>query len=283
MPRRALTALVCLVGGASLAVGCSLATSFDGLRDGAGEAGASADGGAREDVAAIDGSSDARSDAATADSADGAPKYAFADTFDRPDTLTGLGNGWVTKTPSLRVSQNRALRFLSGVREDYRNNVTFRPATEAVRDVEVSTDVHFTVAMPFPQVHARVQPGSALSPDTLDCYILFLQDNSGSSPVFKIVRQRGADFHVLLTQFSGPTKLTASDVIRLKLRVQGSAPVVLSASVEIQALGGFMPFASGGTVDTSEERIETPGVVGLSAEGESSGAFAYDNFVATEL
>lgn len=265
----------------ALGMGCSLVTSFDGVTGGAVDGGALAEGGSGGGDAASDASVDA---APTVDAApDGRTKYTFVDSFERPNTAVGLANGWVAKTPSLRISDNRALRFNPGAGGDYRNNVTFRPSAESVRDVEVTAEVHFSTATPYPQVHARIQSGGALVPDSLDSYILFLQDNSGTFPVFMVARQRASDLFVPLAQFSGTEKLAASDVIRLKLRVEGAAPVTLTATVEIQGLGGFVPFAAGAALDADAARIEAPGVVGLSAGGEANGVFAYDNFAATEL
>ncbi len=110
----------------ALGMGCSLVTSFDGVTGGAVDGGALAEGGSGGGDAASDASVDA---APTVDAApDGRTKYTFVDSFERPNTAVGLANGWVAKTPSLRISDNRALRFNPGAGGDYRNNVTFRPS-----------------------------------------------------------------------------------------------------------------------------------------------------------
>lgn len=218
-------------------------------------------------------------DASTTDAP--SAKYSFADDFDRPDTDGGLGNGWIAKGNTFLIHSNTAERVVNDG-NDYADNIQTRPPSEAVGDVEVSVELKLTSLTPCsPQIHARVTPGSVSVANTLDSYILYL-DNDATYSTWIVARQHG-----MATTPDPLDKLTATldagSWFRLTLRVTGSNPVVLFASIEKKSGANWTPIASHSTNDATSVRIEQ-GVVGLGAgKGlgyETTGQYAYDNFIA---
>jgi hypothetical protein len=88
---------------------------------------------------------------------------------------------------------------------------------------------------------------------------------------------------VTLKDFQSATAIGTTGKYRLRLVVTGASPVSLAAFVEVQNGSSWDLLAASNTVDTSPDRITTPGVVGFSAGNDPTGVFAYDNFSAKGL
>ncbi|MBX3188171.1 MAG: hypothetical protein KF819_14210 [Labilithrix sp.] len=276
-PRATVFAGLCL---AALA-GCSLLTSLDGLSSG--------------DVAAEGGDGDAGdagdavvTDAALEDAATDAPDggYLFRDEFDRADTASGLGGrDWVEKTPAFRVASGAALRFKppSGGM-NYRDSIASRPPSEAVADVDVSLEFEFLVGGGgYVQVHARVQTSTVGAAQTLDSYLFFRNLNFSDDRTFTLARQRGNATFTTLTDFQTSVPIDTNTRYRIRLVATGTMPVSLVGTVEQRVSDTWTEIGRGTASDTSQSRISTSGVVGISAGNDSTGVFRVDNFEARGL
>ena len=106
-------------------------------------------------------------------SVDARTKYHFFDDFERASTASGIGNDWIAKQPGFRILDGRASRVKEpGVVADFRNHITYRPVREAVGDVSIPVDVHFSSPPnPAPQIDARVQTDSLATIGVLDSYL----------------------------------------------------------------------------------------------------------------
>jgi hypothetical protein len=239
--------------------------------------------------AGVDASSpiDARTDTlqVTSDGGDAATKpYAFSDDFNRADNDGGLDNGWIAKNAAFAIVSNAASRVVNDGK-DYQDNIQTRPSTESVGDVEVSVEVVVpTVAPCSPQIHARVDPTSVSVPNTLDSYVLYL-DNEGTYTHWIVGRQHGGQANPdTLDTLVASSPVEAGVPLRLTLRVQGTTTVNLFASVEHKVNSAWVPLVSHASTDTTGLRIDKPGVVGLGAgKGtgyETTGEYFYDNFIA---
>ncbi len=262
------------------AAGCSLLTNVDGLSGGnAADAGSTtSEGGAQGDAttSGSDGSTDGGGGDATT-------KYLFTDDFNRPDTTSGIGNGWNEKEIGFRLSGGEAERFMVGT-DDYRDTIASRPTAETVGDVEVSVEFRFKVGGGgYVQVHARAQTATLSMLGTLDSYIFFRNLNVNDNRTFTIARQRGTDIFDTLKDFKTTSSLDTASTFRIRLRVTGGSPVELSAFVERKDGATWNMIGMDTFSDGAANRIATPGVVGLSAGSDPTGVFAYDNFSAQGL
>lgn len=274
--------------------GCALLTDLDGLSGGADPADGGGGGGQVDGAPTVDGGAQvsdggSRDGSSSSDATrdDGRAKYEFRDEFTRQDTASGLGgNGWRERSPAFRIDEGTALRLnASPGAANYRTAIATRPDAESVLDVEVRVDVIFlsSVTSSFPQVHARVQPSSLATGAGLESYIFFRNANFPEGKTFTIARQRGDGIFETLKDFNATEAPAATTVMRLRLRVKGTSPVELDATVEIKEAGNWLEIGSEKVTDSTSSRIQTPGVVGFSGGGEGSDTFAYDDFEAKEL
>jgi hypothetical protein len=272
-------AVLAMLGAGS---GCSLLTSTDGLAGGdtdGGGAGTNEAGAGGDATSGVDGADGALGDGGS----EAAAKYAFTDDFNRPDTTTGVGNGWNEKTVGFRLSGGEAERFDANS-GDYRDTMMTRPVAETVGDVEVGVEFRFKVGGGgYVQVHARVQTALLAQPGRLDSYILFRNLNVADDKTFTIARQLGTDTFVTLKDFQSASPIDTTNRYRIRLRATGASPVELAAFVEVKRDTGWDQLATATVTDDAANRIASPGVVGLSAGNDPTGVFAYDNFSAQGL
>jgi hypothetical protein len=268
--------------------GCALVTNLDGFSGGADPDGGLGGDAEIDRAPAPDGSTPGADGGGAEGGADATldarPKYAFRDDFARPDTVTGLGgNAWRERSRAFRLDEGTAVRLNDNGASSYRTNIATRPDGESVLDVDVSVEVLLIQPVgSYPQLHARVQPASLSTAGGLDSYVFFLNADFAGGKTFTIARQRGDGAYVTLKDFEVNDALPAMSRLRLRLLVTGTSPVSLQGTVEVKDTGGFVQVGKESTSDASPSRIETPGVVGISAAGEASGAYAYDNFDAKE-
>ncbi|MDB4937213.1 MAG: hypothetical protein JWP87_4185 [Labilithrix sp.] len=208
----------------------------------------------------------------------------FADDFARANG-TAVGNGWIEKNDeAFELSQQTALKRGSTVR--YRDNLVYRADTQPA-DVEVS--VVFSLLPPqttppgSPQVHARIQPATVGTANTLDSYRVYVSEDSTTAAT--IARQRGSAYSVRLTEFTFPSApLVPPGVFRLRLRVQGTNPVAIAAWMERKnGSGGFDIVGQAAIVDGSSSHLTLPGFVGFSGDTSSDRRYAYSRFEAALL
>lgn len=206
------------------------------------------------------------------------PAFAnLTDNFNRADSAN-IGNGWIEKTPevfSLAGNQVQKNALSSG----YLNNIVYRPASEDVRDVEVSAEIRFTAASPgYAQIFTRVQSADVTIPTSLNGYILYLNDNNSQAI---LGRQIGSSFVITLAELFLSPALNQTDTFRLRMSSIGANPVQLAAYVERLNSGTWQIIGQANVADTSSERYDTAGTVGFG--GYTEGSYRFDNFVRTNL
>lgn len=208
---------------------------------------------------------------------DAPPPSPFVDAFARADAAD-LGNDWIEKTPSTwSIASERVTRADSSV--GYRDNLVYRPASEDVRDVEISITGRFTTATTgSPQIFVRAQPGTVASAGEYDGYLLYVAGSSGGATV-NLGRQRGSVFVVTLASTTLDTPLDTNTDFRLSLRAVGANPVMLRAQIDRRVAGAWTMVGEIVTTDADALRLDSPGSVGFS--GDSNGTIAYDDFTRT--
>ena len=248
-----------------LAAGACLLPSLGEL-----EGGRAADAGS--DTGSID------SVAPDADAGGDAGSRWFFDDFNRPDGPL-IGNGWLVKKPSSYELKGGTVRWLGGDPLSYRDHIVYRPSAEDRLDVMAQMTVTFspTAASPnYPQIHVRVQSISAAIPDTLDSYLLYVDD---SPTLARIARQRGSVFVTSLSAITISPQLTEGTTYRFSLSAVGTSPVVVTASIEALTAPSQWALLFKQTIsDTDPDRITTAGAVGFSGGDGVAGVHTYDDF-----
>lgn len=207
----------------------------------------------------------------------GTPAFAhLTDTFDRADNAA-VGNGWVEKNAAaFTIVGNRASKQTVGT--GYRDNLVYRPAGEDVLNVEAAVEIQFTGAPGFAQLAVRVQSATVANADTLDGYVLYI--NNGTTQAI-LGRQNGTAFLTTLATLNLDTALNTTDRFRLRLAARGTNPVQLDAFVE--RLNGLLwqEIGQGSASDAAANRFATGGSVGFG--GYTEATYAFDNFVRVDL
>lgn len=196
------------------------------------------------------------------------------DTFQRSDGNV-LGNGWLEKTPDAFTLAGGRVQKQSTPTGDYRNNVAYRPAAENARDVEASVEFRATstTSIGYPMVLSRVQTNTITGVDTLDAYVLYI-NNSASNAV--LARQRGNAYDTALATLTLSQPLNTTDTYRLRLRAIGADTVAVSAFVERWDGAAWQILGQAATSDSTAQRISQSGSVGFGGYVENS--YSYDNF-----
>jgi hypothetical protein len=201
----------------------------------------------------------------------------YFDSFDRPDNAV-LGDGWIEKSPGAFSILNAAAGK-NQISTGYRDNIVYRPTSEDLLDAEASLEIRLlNNAIGYPQVFVRVQADSVATANTLDGYILYM-DNSLDRAV--LGRQRGSAFVTPLATVFLTAPMNTTDVYRLRLRAEGANPVALDAWVERQNGTAWDILGQASVVDAAANRVATPGAVGFGGYVEST--YAFDNFNRLDL
>jgi len=172
---------------------------------------------------------------------------AFFDTFNRANNAN-VGNGWTEKTPAAFSITNGRVAAPQTT-EAYHDAIVYRPASEDRRDVEVGLE--FVRALNgfqtgIPQVHARVQRDSVTLPGTLESYIFFIEEfQSPARAMIAVQPPLAGNDECYLRAITLPEPLQAGQRYRLRFRVLGTSPVVLTGYVERYESGRWLDFASG--------------------------------------
>ena len=196
----------------------------------------------------------------------------FFDNFNRASNADP-GNGWLEKTPDAFSIVSGALQK-NGVSSGYIDNVVYRPVSEARLNVESSAEFLLLSPAPgYPQIFTRLQAGTVASPGSLDGYMFYI-NNSTSEAI--LARQRGSSFAATLSTLALSEALNTQETYRLRMTVTGTNPVSVAGFVERLSPSGFVVIGQATVNDSSPQRIQTPGLSGVSGYIESS--YAYDNF-----
>ncbi len=216
------------------------------------------------------GPGDASVDAATDSGA------VWIDTFNRPDTQMGVGNGWLMKSPgAFRIDANGVLPLPSSA--EFYDNIVYRPGSEDLQNVAVTLEVQFK-QFGFAQVFVRVQQDSVQTPANVHGYSLFFN----ASNAVQVVRNLGNNYTPLATA-SLASAIDFTSTYRLMLSVTGANPVSLTAEVEKLVLGSWTSIGQTSFLDFGTSSVTKAGAVGFSASQADGNHYRYDNFVRTRL
>ncbi len=156
------------------------------------------------------------------------------DGFNRANNAT-IGNGWTEKYgPAFRIEGNRVLAAGDTYPYNFRDNIVYRSATTEDRlNSESSIEFIRTPNSNFPQLHARVQRGTLANPNTLNSYILYVDDYLSPEALVIAVQPDNTSLnecYLLIINFTQP--LVNGDRYRLRFIVQGTSPVQLTGLIE---------------------------------------------------
>ncbi|MDH4055272.1 MAG: hypothetical protein OEV58_07830 [Gammaproteobacteria bacterium] len=196
----------------------------------------------------------------------------FYDNFDR-NNGSEIGNGWTEKNAAaFNIAAGRLVK--NSVGSGYRDNLVYRPISDARGNVEASVEFVLASALPgYPQLLTRVQPATVASPNSLDAYILYVSNSPGQAI---LGRQTGGSFVSPLATLSLTEPLAIGPTYRMRLAADGTSPVALTAYIERLTPSGFTVIGQASATDTSFDRIVLPGMSAVSGYVEA--AYSYDNF-----
>jgi hypothetical protein len=181
---------------------------------------------------------------------DGSVAY-FFDGFNRANNAV-IGNSWTEKYAAAFSLQDGEV-VSTTTPDGFTYNIMYRPAAEDRLNVENSVEFRrlpnqnvITFAN-YPQLHARVQQNTVAQFNTLDSYIFFIDDLSvAPRAMFAITRTRPDQWWECYIQaLPLPSALVVGSRYRLRFTVTGTAPVVLSGSVDQYSNGAWITMASG--------------------------------------
>lgn len=169
----------------------------------------------------------------------------FFDGFNRGPTTT-VGNGWVEKLPSaFEITASGVLFANDTYPYEFHDAIVYRPLSEARQDVEAGVEFLRAAGARFPQVHSRIQGNSINSPNTLESYILYVEDGiqpnglalAVQPPVFGT-----GECIIGYTVF--PTLPAVGTRYRIRLQTRGTNPVQLTGIMERFDGGAWQPFVT---------------------------------------
>ncbi len=210
---------------------------------------------------------------APSDTTGDAPAEDFVDSFSRPDGAS-IGNGWIEKLASTyALAGGEVVRI--DTPESYRDNMVYRPASEDLRDVEISVGVRFTAIPPgFAQIFVRGEAATIAAPDSYDGYLLYIEGGQADEAV--LGRQRGTVFVTTLSRFPLVPPLDAGSAFRMTLRATGAQPVALRAKIERLSNGAWTAIGETAIEDFAATQIDAAGTVGFA--GNEVSTYVYDDF-----
>jgi hypothetical protein len=202
----------------------------------------------------------------------------FVDSFSRPDGET-IGNGWIEKrAPTYSLAGGEVVRIETI--ESYRDNMVYRPASEDVRDVEISINVRFTAVPPgFAQIFVRGAASTIAAPDAYDGYLLYIAGEQTDLAI--LGRQHGTEFVTTLASIPLSPPLDAGSTFRLTLRATGARPVALRARIERREGSSWTAIGEAAVEDDADVQIDTAGTVGFA--GNEAATYVYDDFQRVSL
>jgi hypothetical protein len=236
---------------------------------------------------------------------DGAIGYVY-DNFNRANSAN-VGNNWTEKNEdvfSISNGEVPSVDTFGGFTQD----LMYRPSGEQRLDMESSVEFRrLQNGVPldernYPQLHARVQPGSVIFPWTLDSYIFFIDDlvTDPARAMFAVTVAPtiGSRNECYISMLPLPAPLVVGERYRLRFRVSGTSPVTLWGAVDqysngawTQLTSGTTTHSTGTTVDpsiycdgpnpTMPPPITNPGVTGLAKW--TNRTDTYDNWYVRDL
>lgn len=170
----------------------------------------------------------------------------FFDGFNRGPTQD-VGNGWIEKLPwAFEILPNGVLWAGDTAPFDFHDAIVYRPFSESQLDVETGVEFTRAAGARFPQVHARIQGSTINQPDTLQSYILYVEDGIAPTQLAIAVQPPVYDTgECIIRLIPLPSTPAAGVRYRLRFQVRGAYPVQLTGIMERFNGGAWEPFASG--------------------------------------
>ena len=204
---------------------------------------------------------------------DAPPPVVFEDSFSRAEGPS-IGNGWIEKNGgTYSLAGGEVVRIETS--ESYRDNMVYRPASEDVRDVEISIRFRFTATPPeHAQIFVRGAASTIADPDSYDGYLLYIVGGQADRAV--LGRQRGSVFVTTLSSIPLSPPLDAVSAFRMTLSATGGRPVALRAKIEREGGGSWTQIGEAIVNDDAAEQIRSGGTVGFA--GNETATYVYDDF-----
>jgi IPT/TIG domain len=166
----------------------------------------------------------------------------FFDGFNTANS-SNIGNGWTEKTPEAFSITNNAVTSIWFDRI-YRDSIVYRPVGEDRRDLEVSAEFVRQPAGQFTQLHARATRSTITTPDYLESYIFYVEDNVDTPGAMAIaigppIQEMG---ECIIDQIPLPQPLVVGERYRMRFLITGVNPVRLEGRVEWFSAGEWQPF-----------------------------------------
>jgi hypothetical protein len=198
--------------------------------------------------------------------------YDFYDDFERPDA-DDVENGWVEKTPDAFAVVDGGIRRV-GSMGSYPRNLVYRPGEEWL-DAETTLEltwIDISKDYGSPQCVLRTQLEDIDVPDSVTGYLLFVSGGSGDVTITRQIAGTFTQEHV--------TPLAADpivgDLYRLRLRVQGTDPVMLDGYLEHWTGEAWEIHTEVHGMDASENRLTTPGTLAVGGH-QQLGLWTYES------
>lgn len=173
----------------------------------------------------------------------------FFDGFNR-GPAQNVGNGWIEKTPSeFEILATGILAAEYSPIYEFHDAIVYRPLSESQLNVETGVEFIRTAGGRFPQVHARIQGNSVTQPDTLESYILYVEDNLSPTELAIAVQPPVfSEGECIIRLIRLPSTPQIGVRYRLRFQVTGTYPVQLTGIMERFNGGAWELFASGSVV-----------------------------------
>lgn len=196
------------------------------------------------------------------------------DRFDRPDGQA-LGAPWIERDPDAFELVDGSLINTSGGPAGWKDNIAFY-GDDAQYALEASMVVRFSdVVEGHPRVLVRMPPVFFDSAGFVQAYALGI-DGVDSATLVKVAN------NTVSSGFGLDTPIDPSRRVRLTLRIEGMATVVLRSRVESEVSpGSWELLGENQWTDTNSPMFLDPGVAGVAMQGDSSARV--DEFCVTPL
>lgn len=215
----------------------------------------------------------------------------FFDGFNRPNS-NSIGNNWTEKQDVAFSLTNNEIVGPANATFDYHDTLVYRPVGEDRRDVEVGIEfVRGPGTDAFPQVHARLSRNWITLPDTMEGYILFLDDSApwfGTRAVIAAQPPETGRLECSLLDIPLPSAPVEGQRYRLRFRVTGVSPILLTGFVDRYNGTNWQLLAQGTLVHDNNTQMDpdvpcypgvvTPPITSAGAQGFAKWETAADNY-----
>ena len=165
----------------------------------------------------------------------------FFDNFNRVDN-EAIGNMWTEKLPATYSLINNQVvgvdtfDFVNSYRYVYRDNIVYRPDSEDYKNVELSVEFvkQQSGAYEFNQLHGRIQRDTVQYSNVLQSYLLYVEDTLPAPGGLAIAINRPVydEGECIMRIIDFPSALVTGERYRMRFRIEGDYPVVLTAYLD---------------------------------------------------